>query len=160
MIKRYDTLIALIVVSWFTMTTLHECGHIVGGWIGGATLTSFDLAPWRLPYSLHYPDPIPRLTLWAGPGLGVLIPLSIAFVARHRWTWFVADFCLIANGIYISVGWVSGNRYLDTPRMLAAGVHPLELLIFCGLTIGYGYRWFRSDCIAILSPSDREALAQ
>ncbi len=36
-----------------------------------ATLTEADLRPWRLPYSLFDPDPIPLVTLWGGPVLGV-----------------------------------------------------------------------------------------
>lgn len=79
------------------MTLTHECGHIVGGWMGGATLTDCDLAPWRMPYSLHAPDPRPLMTLWSGPVLGVIVPLLAAAVIQRPWSWFVADFCVLAN---------------------------------------------------------------
>lgn len=137
------------------MTFTHECGHIAGGMACGATLTDFDLAPWRMPYSLHSTDPHPLVTLWAGPLLGIAIPLSLAALVNKRWAWFIADFCLIANGVYLALAWLSGDRYLDTPRLLDAGAHPATILLYCVLTIGLGYTWFRSDCIHVLSASPR-----
>lgn len=141
----------LLVASWVTMTVTHEIGHIAGGWIGGGTLTDYTLAPWRLPYSLHSPDPMPLLTLWSGPVLGVLVPLILALVKRKRWAWFIADFCLLANGGYLALAWISGDRHLDTPRLLNAGAHPATVALYCGLTTVIGYIRFRSDCICLLS---------
>ncbi|QDV61047.1 MraY-like glycosyltransferase [Crateriforma conspicua] len=134
------------------MTMTHEFGHIVGGMACGATLTDFDLAPWRMPYSLHSPDPHPLVTLWAGPLLGVAVPFIGAALVRKRWAWFIADFCLIANGGYLALAWLSGDRFLDTPRLLAAGAHPGSIVVYCMVTIGVGYVWFRSDCIHFLAP--------
>ena len=102
------------------MTITHECGHVIGGMAGGATLTSFDLAPWRMPYSMHSPDPHPLVTLWAGPLIGVAVPLATASIAGKRWVWFIADFCLMANGGYLALAWLSSDRFLDTPRLLNA----------------------------------------
>lgn len=70
---------------------------------------------------------------------------------RHRWGWFIADFCLLANGVYLALAALSGERMLDTPRMLAAGVHPLWIVLFCSVTICVGYFRFRKDVIAILN---------
>lgn len=139
------------------MMICHEAGHIAGGWIGGATLTDYDLAPWRLPYSLHAPDPMPLLTLWSGPLLGVLVPLAVALVVRQPWMWFIADFCMLANGGYLALGWISGDRYLDTSRLLAAGAHPALMAIYCGVTIPLGYLWFRSDCLRLFAAGDISA---
>lgn len=133
------------------MTFTHESGHLIGGMICGATLTDFDLAPWRMPYSLHSPDPHPLITLWAGPILGVAIPLAIAGVSQRRWVWFIGDFCLIANGSYLALAWLSGDRFLDTPRLLDAGTHPAIIVVYCVLTIGIGYVWLRADCIYYLA---------
>jgi hypothetical protein len=133
------------------MTFTHEIGHMIGGWIGGATLTNFDIAPWRLPFSVHNPDPSPRLTLWAGPILGVVVPGLIALLFRHQWLVFVADFCLLANGGYLAIAWLSGDPFLDTPRLLEAGASPVTITIYCALTIGIGYLRFRRDCIDVLA---------
>lgn len=132
------------------MTTTHEVGHLVGGWLSGATLIKFDLAPWRLPLSLHQPDPNPLVTLWGGPVLGIVFPFLLATVVRRPWGWFIADFCLLANGSYLALAWVAGDPHLDTPRMLAAGSHPLLILIFCLCTIAVGYHRFRDDCVECL----------
>lgn len=146
--NRFVNFGLLLVASWAVMTVSHEVGHIVGGWAGGGTLTDFDLAPWRLPYSVHSPDPNPRLTLWAGPLLGVAAALAV----RRRWSRFVADFCLIANGTYLALGWATGDPLLDTPKMLAAGTSPALIAAYCAITIGVGYARFRADCVAVLTP--------
>jgi hypothetical protein len=154
--RRLSIFVRLLAASWVVMTFTHEFGHIVGGMISGATLTDFDLVPWRMPYSLHSPDPHPLITLWAGPLLGVAVPLIAASVMHKRWAWFIADFCLITNGCYLALAWLSGDRYLDTPRLLAAGTHPASIVVYCTLTIGFGYVWFRSDCVHFLA-SQRES---
>ena len=143
----------LLATSWVVMTLAHECGHIVGGWGCGATLTDFDLVPWRMPYSLHSPDPHPLVTLWAGPLLGVAVPLVLATLIGRSWAWFIADFCMIANGVYLALAWLSGDRFLDTPRLLDAGAQPVLIALYCCLTIGFGYVRFRSDCIFYLTPA-------
>ncbi|WP_237607483.1 hypothetical protein [Roseimaritima sediminicola] len=143
----------MLVVSWVVMAFTHEAGHLLGGMVCGATLTDFDLAPWRMPYSLHAPDPHPLVTLWAGPLFGVAAPLLVAAILRKSWGWFVADFCLLANGGYLALAWVSGDPFLDTPRLLDAGAHPATIVLYCVATIGTGYVRFRSDCRQVLSPS-------
>lgn len=150
--QRISIFAALLLVSWVVMTFTHECGHVIGGMACGATLTDLDLAPWRMPYSLHAPDPHPLVTLWAGPLLGVAIPITFAALVRRRWAWFIADFCLIANGGYLALAWISGDRFLDTPRLLDAGASPVFIVLYCVATIGPGYVRFRSDCIHYLVP--------
>lgn len=140
-------MIAWLLLSWVVMTLTHELGHLFGGWLGGATLVEFDLTPWRLPFSLHQPDPHPLLTLWSGPLLGVLLPLLLAAAIGRPWAWFVADFCLIANGSYLAAAWVSGDPHLDTPRLMQAGANPLWVGLYCLVTIGVGYLRFRRDCV-------------
>jgi len=145
--NRFAVFALLLLASWVVMTSTHEVGHIAAGWLGGATLTDYDLAPWRLPYSLHSSDPSPLFTLWGGPVFGVLAPALVAASLGAWWAWFIADFCLIANGGYLVLAWFSGARYLDTQRMLSEGAHPATIVIFCLATIGLGYVRFRSDCI-------------
>lgn len=141
---------SLLVVSWITMTLTHELGHVVGGWCGGASLISLELLPWRLPSSIHSPDPHPLLTLWSGPVLGVLVPILVAVLSRSRAMWFVADFCILANGSYLALAWMAGDPHLDTTRLFHSGASTLSVAAYCILTICLGYVRFRNDCIFYL----------
>ena len=143
----------LVSVSFCVMAFTHELGHLMGGQLGGATLQSGNLWPWRLPYTIFSPDPRPLITLWSGPLVGVLLPLIVALGIGHRWLWFIADFCLLANGVYIAAGWISRDSYLDTIRLLDNGASPVTLIAFCATTIGFGYGRFRARVREILSPA-------
>ena len=153
MIERLAKFIVLLIASWCTMTFLHEVGHIVCGWACGGKLHSADLLPWRLPYSTFEPDPRPLVTLWGGPILGALVPLAIAFVARANWAWFIAYFCILANGAYLATAWFSEDRFLDTPKLLEDGAHPLTIAFYCILTIDFGYVGFRRECLRVFVDS-------
>ena len=103
------------------MTLVHEAGHVLCGWSCGGKLQSADFLPWHLPYSIFEPDPYPLVTLWGGPVLGVVIPLAVAWLLRSDKLWFIAYFCVLANGMYLATAWISGDRYLDTPKLLEHG---------------------------------------
>ncbi len=140
------------------MAFTHEMGHIVGGWCGGATLQTANLLPWNLPYSIFDPDPRPLITLWCGPLLGVVAPLGLAVGIRRESTWFVANFCVLANGAYLATAWFSGDRFLDTAKLLEHGAHPITIGLYCVLTIGFGYTGFRRSCIRVLTPLPCESV--
>lgn len=137
------------------MTFTHELGHMIGGACCGGVLQSADLRPWRLPYSIFEPDPFPLVTLWAGLLIGVLAPVAVAMIVRRDGMWFIANFCVLANGAYIAVAWFSGDRFLDTPRLLEHGVSPFTIAAYCVLTIGFGYVGFRRSCISALSETGK-----
>ncbi|WP_430451888.1 hypothetical protein [Rhodopirellula europaea] len=132
------------------MTLTHELGHVVGGWCGGASLVDLELSPWRLPYSIHSPDPNPLLTLWSGPVLGVVVPIVFAVAIRIRVVWIVADFCLLANGSYLALAWLAGDPHLDTPRLFQSGATTFSVAAYCVVAICLGYVRFRDDCIFFL----------
>ncbi|MGL4552665.1 MAG: hypothetical protein ACRC33_15940 [Gemmataceae bacterium] len=152
MIKRVGHFLLLLAASWCVMVTTHEAGHIVCGWAAGGTLRHADPAPWRLPHSHFDPDPLPLVTLWGGPVLGAAVPLAAALVVRRDGGWFVASFCLLANGSYLAAAWASGERYLDTARLLQHGAHPATIAAYCAVTIGAGYVMFRRQCVRVLTP--------
>jgi hypothetical protein len=131
------------------MLQTHESGHLLGGRLSGATLKDYDLRPWRLPYSIHDPNPHPLITLWCGPIVGVLVPVVVALLIRRRWAWFIADFCILANGAYLAASWLSSDKYLDTTQLLHNGAHPITIMFFCAATIPIGYVRFRRDCLSI-----------
>lgn len=157
MCERIARLLMLLLVSWVVMTFTHEAGHLIGGWSCGATLQAVDLWPWRMPYSMFEPDPLPLVTLWSGPLLGVLIPVGVAAYLRQDWVWFVAYFCLLANGLYLAAAGYSGERYLDTQRLLAHGASPITIGVYCVVTIGLGYLGFRRSLRQLLFISTDEA---
>jgi hypothetical protein len=154
MLRRACHFVLLLAASWCVMTFTHESGHLVCGWACGGTLRHADLLPWHLPHSHFDPDPRPLITAWGGPILGALVPLLIALLVRRDWVWFVAYFCILANGAYLAAAWVSGERYLDTARLLAHGAHPVTIAAYCVVTIGVGYVGFRRQCIRVLSPGE------
>jgi len=136
------------------MVSVHELGHILCGWSCGGKLQSADLLPWHLPFSIFDPDPRPLITLWGGPIIGVLLPVGIAWIAKRNSLWFIANFSLLANGSYIAIAWITGERYLDTTKLLEHGAHPLSIGIYCLLTIGFGYAGFRLSCVQYLKPQE------
>lgn len=148
---KYLKLLLLLVLSWCVMTTTHEMGHLLGGWSTGGKLVDVELRPWRLPHSRFSPDPRPLVTLWSGPVFGIVAPVVLAAVIQRRWAWFVANFCVLANGVYLALAWLSGDRWLDTPRLLAAGASPLVIAAFCAATIAVGYPMFRKSLLGLFS---------
>ena len=147
----------LLVASWCVMTVTHEAGHIMGGWCCGGTLQAADLWPWHLPYSIFDPDPKPLVTLWGGPILGIGIPIGLAYIIRTNWARFIANFCVLANGSYIATAWLSGDRYLDTQRLIEFGASPITIGLYCSLTIVVGYIRFRRSCIKAWTGSPRKS---
>ena len=121
---------------WLGMQTVHECGHVAGGWIVGAQLKRVVLSPLEFSRTDFAANPQRHFTVWAGPALGVSVPLvlwcvlaqcqmHLAFLAR-----FFADFCLIANGAYLGVGWTI--RAGDAGAILLEG-SPVWCLVAFGL---------------------------
>ena len=154
-LRRISGFVLLLLVSWCVMTLTHELGHIVGGWCCGGTLKDADLWPWRLPYSIFDPDPSPLTTLWCGPVLGVLVPVAIALILKRPSIWFVAHFCVLANGAYLATAWYSGDQFLDTTKLLHHGASPVLIAIYCVLTVGLGYVGFRCSCKSFWSELSR-----
>lgn len=151
--NRYLWFAIMLVVSWVVMTFTHEMGHIVGNLCCGGSVKSASVVPWRVPYSIFEPDPMPLVTLWSGLIAGALIPVLAAVFINNVSAWFVAYFCMLANGIYIAIAWVTGERYLDTTRLLEHGASPISIFLYCCGTIVIGYVGFRNSCIKMLSTS-------
>lgn len=150
--SRYLRFVMLLLLSWCVMTFTHEAGHIIGGLCCGGILKSASVVPWSIPYSIFEPDPLPLVTLWSGLVAGALIPVLIAVLINSHSAWFVANFCLLANGTYIAIAWLTADRYLDTKRLLDQGASPFSIALYCMVAIGFGYVGFRNSCIRVLTP--------
>src|SRR5262245_12677740 len=96
------------------MQMVHELGHILGAWLTGGRVERVVFHPMTISRTDLSDNPKPLIVVWAGPLLGVLLPMLMwglaasmqmpgAFVLR-----FFAGFCLIANGAYIGGGSFGG----------------------------------------------------
>ena len=101
-------------LCWLGMMAVHELGHFVGAVVTGGAVERVVLHPLTISRTDVSPNPRPLPVLWAGPVLGVLLPLVLLLVARAaRWeksylVQFFTGFCFIANGAYIGVGSFGG----------------------------------------------------
>ncbi|MDF1843199.1 MAG: M50 family metallopeptidase [Rubripirellula sp.] len=138
--------------AWTVMTMAHELGHVLAGIVGGGKLIYLELRPWHLPDSQFVGDPFPWVTLWAGPVLGSLVPLGIAVLIKRPATWFIAWFCLLANGLYLLLGLLSGGPELDTNKLIRAGSSTAALAIIALIATTFGYWKLRGVCRVMSRP--------
>jgi hypothetical protein len=127
------------------MQAVHELGHVVAAWLTGGTVQRVVLHPFTISRTDVSPNPHPLVVVWAGPLVGVSLPLVAVVCSRmvlpagRRFLDFFAGFCLIANGAYIGVG--SIDAIGDAGDMLRHGSPPWLLAMFgilsatCGLWI-------------------------
>jgi len=101
---------AMLGVSWLGMQIVHESGHVLGAWATGRRVLHVELKPWSLSRTDVEPGKYPLLEIWAGPVVGVVLPLVAWLTAgtlHVSWIYllrFFAGFCLVANGCYIGCG--------------------------------------------------------
>jgi hypothetical protein len=124
--------------AWLGMQAVHELGHVVGAWLTGGTVERVVLNPLAISRTDVAPNPEPLVVVWAGPMVGVLLPLAVwGISAATGWqgAWaarYFAGFCLLANGLYIGVGSFDGVG--DAGDMLRAGSPTWSLWLF-GLVV-------------------------
>ena len=144
------------------MTLSHELGHVLIGMLGGAKLIVMEIRPWHLPHSIHSADRFPSLTLWGGPVIGCALPLAAAMIFRRPAIWFVAWFCVVANSLYLLLGYFSGDPELDSTKMLRSGTPGFVLVGVASIGLLIGYLRFRNCCVDLLSgkstPGNRRVL--
>jgi hypothetical protein len=103
-------IVSVVLGFWLGMQAVHEAGHILGATLSGGRIARVVLHPLSISRTDLSENPHPLVVAWAGPLLGVFLPLSLwgaasaaglpgAFAPR-----FFAGFCLIANGAYLAVG--------------------------------------------------------
>ena len=134
---------SFLALSWFAMMAIHELGHVMGALATGGTVTRVVLYPFTISRTDVLPNPYPAVVVWLGPIAGCLLPLIFAaLVPRHcvafrNMARFFAGFCLIANGVYISIG--SFDRVGDCAEMLRTGTPIWALWIFGSSTVPFGF---------------------
>jgi hypothetical protein len=137
-----------VLASWLGMQAVHELGHVLGAWLTGGQVVRVVLHPLTLSRTDLAENPCPLTVVWAGPVLGVLLPLAawgLAAALRLPGAYllrFFAGFCLVANGGYIAGG--SFDRLGDAGQMLRHGSPAWLLWAFGAVTIPAGlWLWHR-----------------
>jgi hypothetical protein len=130
------------------MQAVHELGHVVGAWLTGGRVSRVVLFPLTVSRTDVTYNPSPLIVVWAGPIVGILMPLlawRMAIKARLPDVFvvrFFAGFCLLANGLYISIGSFGGIG--DCGEMLRHGSSPWQLWLFGIITVPFGlWLWHR-----------------
>lgn len=143
-------LASLAALSWWGMMAVHELGHVLGAWATGGRVIGVMLSPLAFSRTDVEPNPSPGFVVWAGPIVGVVLPLVSWEAARlvdrqRRWSHllgFFAGFCLLANGAYIGLG--AFTRAADAGMMLITGSPRWTLVLFGLATAPLGlYVWHR-----------------
>lgn len=135
--------LSLALIFWLAMMGIHELGHVIGAILTGGSVSQVVLHPLAISRTDLTDNPCPAIVVWAGPLLGVLIPLILLFVVRGLgWSQTgifqsFAGFCLIANGAYIAGG--SWEGIGDCGVMLHSGTPLWMMWLFGLLTIPAGF---------------------
>jgi Peptidase M50B-like len=141
-------IVSTLLASWLGMQAVHESGHVFSAWLTGGSVNRVVLNPLTISRTDLSENPKPLIVVWAGPLIGVVVPLVLWMLASfiHLPGTFVlrffAGFCLLANGLYIGIGSFDGIG--DCGTMLRHGSKLWHLWLFGLLTAPAGiYLWHR-----------------
>jgi hypothetical protein len=120
---------------WWLMMAVHELGHVLGCLVSGARIEAVILWPWTFSETVRSGSSAPLVDTWAGPLVGVALPVLLWWGFRSwprlvPWVGGWAGFCLVANGIYLGLGWIDGVG--DAGDLLHLGA-PAWLLVAFGV---------------------------
>jgi len=139
---QFVLIASTLLASWLGMQAVHEAGHVVGAALTNGKVARVVLHPLTISRTDLSDNPRPLLVVWAGPLFGVSAPLvtwALVAIARLPGAFvlrFFAGFCLIANGVYISVG--SFDAVGDCGQMLRHGCQMWQLWFFGLVTAPLG----------------------
>lgn len=133
---------AALIVCWYLMMAVHEGGHVVATLVLGGTVEHVILHPLAISQTVRSGSQSPLADCWAGPLLGAALPLAAWLVARRWWHLAAAElrlfagFCLLANGVYLGLGWLDDIG--DAGEILADGGSRWSLILFGLVAVGGG----------------------
>ena len=129
-------------LCWLGMMAVHEFGHVAAGWASGGEVTKVVVHPLSISRTDLGRNPRPLLVAWAGPIVGVVLPLAawqawrlVGFANEFLWRFF-AGFCAIANGCYLGVG--AFTRIGDAGDLVRLGAPPWLLVVFGAIAAPLG----------------------
>jgi hypothetical protein len=124
---------------------VHESGHVAVTLLLGGTVEHVILHPLTISQTVRSGSRSPLCDCWAGPLLGAALPAA-AWLAARRWCpgsaaelRLFAGFCLLANGVYLGLGWI--DRIGDAGEILDDGGSLWSLILFGLVAIACGL-WF------------------
>jgi hypothetical protein len=130
-------IVTFIGFSWLAMQAVHEAGHVLVARLTGGEVIKVALHPLMVSRTDLGENPHPLAVVWGGPLVGSVLPLlafALAAAGRAPGVYlfrFFAGFCLIANGVYIGMGWLLADG--ADPWVMTANGSPAWLLIGFGL---------------------------
>src|SRR5207253_7769696 len=68
-------IVSTVLLSWLGMQAVHEFGHVLGAWLTGGRVAHVVLHPLTISQTDLSFNPSPLVVVWAGPVLGVSLPL-------------------------------------------------------------------------------------
>jgi hypothetical protein len=142
MLVRALILATALYASWLAMMAVHELGHVLHAWISGGVVRAVHVPLAGFSITEFDCNPHPHFVAWGGPIWGTLLPLAVWGVFRAlrlqflRAAQFFAGFCLIANGLYLGVGWTT--RAGDAGDLVRHGTPVCGLVAFGMIATGAG----------------------
>jgi hypothetical protein len=145
--RRWNQVILIgsfVPFCWLAFMGVHELGHVLAGWLTGGSVNKVVFHPLTISRTDVEPNPQPLLVAWAGPILGIAIPLLVWGLIRLFYlpgdylARFFAGFCLIANGAYIGIG--SFENIGDAGEMRLHGSPIWVLWLFGIVTVPLGFQ--------------------
>ncbi len=126
-------------LCWLGMMAVHELGHVLAAAATGGRIERVVLHPLSISRTDVSPNPRPLVVVWAGPFVGILVPLVLyaVFKAGRVSLWFLAQFfagfCLVANGAYIGAGSFYREGNASDPGVMLAYGSPVWCLLLFGI---------------------------
>jgi len=68
---------SLFPFCWLAFTSVHEMGHVWGAIASGGTVSKVVVHPLSISRTDESRNPVPLVTVWAGPIVGTVLPLIV-----------------------------------------------------------------------------------
>jgi hypothetical protein len=125
---------------------VHEAGHVLHARASGGVVDRVSVPLAGFSQTFYSVNPRPHFVAWGGAVWGCVTPLMLLGAASggpqglRNALQFFAGFCLLANGVYLGVGWTT--RAGDAGDLLEYGTPVWVLVAFGAMaTAGGLYLW-------------------
>ena len=140
-LRRGIFALVILYASWLAMMVVHELGHVVHALAGGGRVIDVSLPLIGFSQTIVRPNPREHFVAWGGPLWGAALPVIACGIVRAvrgrvpAMLRFFTGFCLVANGVYVGVGWIW--RGGDTADLRRLGT-PVWVMVLFGVACVIG----------------------